>query len=82
MNFDNITPPGEYTEEQKKAIELQRKMNKTVIISVTAGVLITLGLGIITMLLLLHFGVFTFHQNAFNKTENTTVQTQSSESEA
>ena len=82
MNFDNITPPGEYTEEQRKAIELQRKMNKTVIVSVTAGVLITLGLGIITMLLLLHFGVFTFNKNAFNKKENTTVQTQSSDSEA
>lgn len=81
MNFDNITPPGEYTEEQKKAIELQQKMNKAVILSVTAGVLITLGLGIVTVLLLLHFGVFTFNRNAFSK-DNTTVQTQGSDSEA
>ena len=82
MNFDNITPPGEYTEEQRKAIELQRKMNKTVIVSVTAGVLITLGLGIITMLLLLHFGVFTFNKKAFDKNAATTVQTQGTDSEA
>ena len=81
MNFDNITPPNEYTEEQKKAIELQRKMNKAVILSVTAGVLITLGLGIITVLLLLHFGVFTFNKNAFSK-NNTTVQTQGTDSAA
>ena len=80
MNFDNITPPGEYTEEQKKAIELRQKMNKAVILSVTAGVLITLGLGIVTMLLLLRFGVFTFNKNAFNK--ESTVQTQSTDSEA
>jgi len=81
LNFDNITPPNEYTEEQKKAIELQRKMNKAVILSVTAGVLITLGLGIITVLLLLHFGVFTFNKNAFSK-NNTTVQTQGTDSAA
>ncbi len=84
MNFDNITPPSEYTEEQKKAVELQRKMNKAVILSVTAGVLITLGLGIITVLLLLHFGVFTFNKNAFDKDkkENTVVNTQGGDSEA
>lgn len=67
MDFDNIQSPTELTEEQKKAIELQRKMQKTVILSVTAGVAVTLGLGIVTMLLLLHFGVFTFNKNAFNK---------------
>lgn len=70
MDFDNIQSPTELTEEQKKAIELQRKMQKTVILSVTAGVAVTIGLGIVTMLLLLHFGVFTFNKNAFNK-ENT-----------
>ena len=75
MNFDNITPPSEYTEEQKKAIELQRKVNRAVILSVTAGVLITLGLGIVTVLLLLHFGVFTFNKNAFKKDNGATQQT-------
>ena len=75
MNFDNIEPQGELTEEQKKAIELHQKMQKTVIISVTAGVLITLGLGILTVLLLMKFGVFTFNRDAFKKTE--TSQTQS-----
>ena len=67
MDFDNIQSPTELTEEKKKAIELQRKMQKTVILSVTAGVAVTLGLGIVTMLLLLHFGVFTFNKNALNK---------------
>ena len=67
MDFDNIQSPTELTEEQKKAIELQRKMQKTVILSVTAGVLVTLGLGIVTMLLLVKFGVFTFNKNAFDK---------------
>ena len=76
MNFDNITPPSEYTEEQKKAIELQRKVNRAVILSVTAGVLITLGLGIVTVLLLLHFGVFTFNKNAFKKDNGAATQTQ------
>ena len=67
MDFDNIQSPTELTEEQKNAIELQRKMQKTVILSVTAGVAVTIGLGIVTMLILLHFGVFTFNKNAFNK---------------
>ena len=70
MDFDNIQSPTELTEEQKNAIELQRKMQKTVILSVTAGVAVTIGLGIITMLILLHFGVFTFNKNAFNKDKN------------
>ena len=70
MDFDNIQSPTELTEEQKKAIELHRKMQKTVILSVTAGVAVTLGLGIVTMLLLLHFGVFTFNKNALNKDQS------------
>ena len=79
MNFDNIEPQGELTEEQKKAIELHQKMQKTVIISVTAGVLITLGLGILTVLLLMKFGVFTFNRDAFKKDDQTQSQSKASD---
>lgn len=74
VNFDNIQSPSELTEEQKKAIELHQKMQKTVFLSVTAGVLVTLGLGIITMLLLMRFGVVSLNKDALKghvKTEQT-----------
>ena len=74
VNFDNIQSPTELTEEQKKAIELHQKMQKTVILSVTAGVLVTLGLGIITILLLMKFGVVSLNKDAVKgrvKTEQT-----------
>lgn len=67
VNFDNIQSPSELTEEQKKAIALHQKIQKTVLVSVTAGVLVTIALGIITMLLLMHFGVISFNKNALKK---------------